>query len=701
RRLGPRSVAAGGPPRRGQGSARCGAAAAAASGAVRDPAAHGRALPALRPDLPPHEGPLRAGGRDVAGRPRGGLRAERGEQVLLREGVPELRRARQPRRPLRGQPSQQVPVPPLLQGVPQLLQRARLQVRRRPRTPGCPRGRLQEQPGEHMLLRGGLLQSRRQENAHAATCERNPANSYECAFCSVAFVTHFTVFGFRSVDGKALRDAHQLCCERNPRNVCFCGRLFSGSAARDRHASICELNPANRFECRHCRSMFVTRYGIMGMVSASGQSVRAAHEVSCEKNPANRCFCGQVFPSPDRRDAHAAVCEFNPVNRFTCQHCDTVCVTTHGLFMKCGSEKLSAHLQVCPKNPANCACEYCGATFSNSQGMRGGWFCGDAKSRCGAHVAVCRQNPRNKFSCRKCDRCFQSRRRWLRRVDGRLARDAHESECDLISCPFEVADAGCQGWVLLAASQAPEAAVEGAALEPGQDWEDCGLLAAAGGLGGRGLPGRAASMGCSSSTTVSGDWPVEDEALEPDTPGGSGRQGAARAPAAAAPRPEGPAPQQQGARARGPPPSGHAGGAEGPPLEPPREGGGAAAPGGFFDAVSEAESWGDACEEEEAQEDSADEPADEGDESETEGALGSRGSQGAEGTVPLAEEGGVAPASDDDAEALAEKQERDAEEEEEGEEDPRRKRDCVRSRPLRSSRGSPVIRGTASAPPLH
>ncbi|CAK0799350.1 unnamed protein product, partial [Prorocentrum cordatum] len=538
-------------------------------------------------------------------------------------------------------------------------------------------------------------------NAHAATCERNPANSYECAFCSVAFVTHFTVFGFRSVDGKALRDAHQLCCERNPRNVCFCGRLFSGSAARDRHASICELNPANRFECRHCRSMFVTRYGIMGMVSASGQSVRAAHEVSCEKNPANRCFCGQVFPSPDRRDAHAAVCEFNPVNRFTCQHCDTVCVTTHGLFMKCGSEKLSAHLQVCPKNPANCACEYCGATFSNSQGMRGGWFCGDAKSRCGAHVAVCRQNPRNKFSCRKCDRCFQSRRRWLRRVDGRLARDAHESECDLISCPFEVADAGCQGWVLLAASQAPEAAVEGAALEPGQDWEDCGLLAAAGGLGGRGLPGRAASMGCSSSTTVSGDWPVEDEALEPDTPGGSGRQGAARAPAAAAPRPEGPAPQQQGARARGPPPSGHAGGAEGPPLEPPREGGGAAAPGGFFDAVSEAESWGDACEEEEAQEDSADEPADEGDESETEGALGSRGSQGAEGTVPLAEEGGVAPASDDDAEALAEKQERDAEEEEEGEEDPRRKRDCVRSRPLRSSRGSPVIRGTASAPPLH
>ena len=35
------------------------------------------------------------------------------------------------------------------------------------------------------------------------------------------------------------------------------------------------------------------------------------------------------------------------------------------------SEKMAEHLKVCPQNPANFACEYCGLTFANAQGIQG------------------------------------------------------------------------------------------------------------------------------------------------------------------------------------------------------------------------------------------------------------------------------------------------------------------------------------------
>mmetsp|Transcript_103224 Transcript_103224/g.291480 ORF Transcript_103224/g.291480 Transcript_103224/m.291480 type:complete len:514 (+) Transcript_103224:49-1590(+) len=295
---------------------------------------------------------------------------------------------------------------------------------------------------------GQVFQNPDARNSHAAHCEMNPANRFDCRHCRATFVSTFTVLGFCGKDGRAARDAHQLGCERNPMNVCYCGRHFANPSARERHAATCEANPMNRFECPHCRRLFVTRYRVMGLVASDGKALRDAHEEGCDKNPANACFCGQLFSSPDARDAHAVKCEMNPANRFTCNYCSAPFVTTYGMFSSCGYVARDAHARVCRKNPANSICEHCGKIFSVKKGISR-WLNADVRRRCAAHVPTCERNPQNVFSCTRCSCKFVTRRRWFRRADGRIARDAHHKRCDLIPCEYKVVDDVIEGWALL------------------------------------------------------------------------------------------------------------------------------------------------------------------------------------------------------------------------------------------------------------
>lgn len=299
---------------------------------------------------------------------------------------------------------------------------------------------------------GQLFFNREARNAHAERCELNPVNRFKCQFCDACFVTTFNVFGFCSADGRALRDAHQTGCSRNPRNTCFCGRMFSTCDARDRHAHVCEANPANRFHCVHCQELFVTRYGMMRRVASDGKVLRDTHEQGCAMNPANKCFCGKLFRNPDARDAHAMRCGMNPANRFTCQHCQKTFLTTFGVFTSCGSVALQEHMLTCQKNPANATCEHCGRTFGDAFGVLR-WMQGDAQKRCQTHREVCKLNPQNRFECDLCSRAFVSHCGWFRRVHGKHLRDAHQANCDVIPCAYQLVDADIASWSLLASSE--------------------------------------------------------------------------------------------------------------------------------------------------------------------------------------------------------------------------------------------------------
>eukprot|EP00930_Biecheleria_cincta_P058631 TRINITY_DN44437_c0_g1_i1.p1 TRINITY_DN44437_c0_g1~~TRINITY_DN44437_c0_g1_i1.p1 ORF type:complete len:572 (+),score=100.86 TRINITY_DN44437_c0_g1_i1:74-1717(+) len=285
-------------------------------------------------------------------------------------------------------------------------------------------------------------------NAHAIKCQMNPANCFKCRFCPASYVTTFNVFGFKNRDGMACRELHEVACERNPKNSCYCGKLFPNPTARDSHAASCEENPANRFECPHCDRVFVTKYGLMGMVVSDGRRLRDAHERGCIENVANTCFCGQLFANPEARDAHAAKCSANPVNRFSCRFCRKVFVTSFGMFTSCGSIERDKHQLVCSQNPCNSTCVHCQLTFTDTEGVLG-YFQPDAQRRCRAHGSTCSHNPRNRFSCQSCGRCFTSRRRWLRTHNGKEERDRHQAGCDVIPCEFEVMGTEVSEWHLV------------------------------------------------------------------------------------------------------------------------------------------------------------------------------------------------------------------------------------------------------------
>jgi len=289
-------------------------------------------------------------------------------------------------------------------------------------------------------------------NAHALKCEMNPANCFKCKFCSGPYVTTYHIFGFKRSDGRAVRDSHEAACEKNPRNICFCGRIFQNSSAKDKHAEQCEANPSNRFACPHCALLFITRYGVMGLLTSDGNRLRQIHEQGCEKNSKNACFCGELFPHPAARNAHATKCDKNPANRFGCRYCQEMFITTFGLFTSCGASQRDAHQSICCKNPANATCGYCNETFADTHG----WlvrFRADAQRRCRSHMALCSHNPQNRFSCEKCDRCFKTRRRWLKTVDGRKERDVHQAECDVIPCTYDVLSTEVTDWHLLASGE--------------------------------------------------------------------------------------------------------------------------------------------------------------------------------------------------------------------------------------------------------
>jgi len=294
---------------------------------------------------------------------------------------------------------------------------------------------------------GQLFSNSESRNAHALKCESNPANCFECQYCDARFVTKFNLLGFCATDGRALRDAHQLGCERNPRNVCFCGVIFPNQIAKERHAAVCEINPANRFQCPHCARLFITRYGVMGLILSNGKAMRDAHELRCDQNPANSCFCGQRFASPDLRDAHAAKCAENPVNRFGCQHCGQKFVTKFGVWTVAGSVERDMHMLRCKMNPANVTCEHCDTTFTDSQGWLR-WFDVDAQKRCMAHQVICSANPENVCHCNLCGRRFVSGYRWFRVLQARALRDEHQRTCDVIPCAFDVLEAD-RGWFVL------------------------------------------------------------------------------------------------------------------------------------------------------------------------------------------------------------------------------------------------------------
>eukprot|EP00929_Paragymnodinium_shiwhaense_P011118 TRINITY_DN11649_c0_g1_i1.p1 TRINITY_DN11649_c0_g1~~TRINITY_DN11649_c0_g1_i1.p1 ORF type:complete len:770 (+),score=164.58 TRINITY_DN11649_c0_g1_i1:222-2531(+) len=298
-------------------------------------------------------------------------------------------------------------------------------------------------------------------NAHALQCEMNPANQFECQFCRTKFVTTYSVLGFRSCHGSALRDAHQVTCPQNPRNACFCGRVFPNPDAKEKHAATCEKNPANRSECLHCGRLFVTRYGIMGIVTSDGKTERVTHEARCEKNPANKCFCGQLFVSAALRDAHAAKCKMNPANNFACKHCGDKFITSFGTVMtRCGAAQRDGHEVVCGKNPCNTACDYCGQTFTEKKGI-GKMFYRDVWRQRKEHLAVCEKNPANRFRCTRCSRCFSTRKRFagLQTLEGLAALEKHHKECDVIPCSYGMVEAEAGEWMIFG-EEAPAGLME-------------------------------------------------------------------------------------------------------------------------------------------------------------------------------------------------------------------------------------------------
>jgi len=299
---------------------------------------------------------------------------------------------------------------------------------------------------------GNLFQNPEARNAHAVVCDKNPANHYDCQFCKADFVKTFNMFGFCSNDGRAEREAHQVCCEKNPKNVCVCGGVFPNPTARDRHATTCVSNPMNRFQCNYCQRLFTTRFGLMGCVAYNGKGQRDAHEVGCEKNPENVCHCGQLFLSPSARDAHAVKCEMNPANRFSCQHCRKTFVTTFGLFSSNGGQDRDAHMQCCTRNPANATCEHCNSTFTEPKGALK-WLQGEAHQRCKRHAMTCEKNPRNRFNCERCGKCFAGGGHWVRGRDGRAKRDMHREVCDCIPCAYQLHEADITSWQLLDLSE--------------------------------------------------------------------------------------------------------------------------------------------------------------------------------------------------------------------------------------------------------
>mmetsp|Transcript_64430 Transcript_64430/g.118682 ORF Transcript_64430/g.118682 Transcript_64430/m.118682 type:complete len:295 (+) Transcript_64430:2-886(+) len=139
----------------------------------------------------------------------------------------------------------------------------------------------------------------------------------------------------------------------------------------------------------------------------------------------------------------------NPTNRFACPHCQAVFTTSFGVLGKCGSLLRDAHALSCPLNPTNLACQYCNAVFLNTQGLSK-VFCRDVSCQRAKHQMVCAKNPNNNFSCDQCGLCFSTRHGWLRKVDGRVERDAHQEKCGTIPCQYElVNDKDFEGWVTL------------------------------------------------------------------------------------------------------------------------------------------------------------------------------------------------------------------------------------------------------------
>lgn len=295
---------------------------------------------------------------------------------------------------------------------------------------------------------GNVFPNPEARNAHAVTCDKNPANHYACQFCKAHFLKTFNMFGFCSNDGRAQRDSHQVCCEKNPKNICFCGGVFPNPSARDRHATTCSSNPVNRFQCSHCQRLFVTRFGVMGRVAYDGKGQRDSHEVGCEKNPANLCYCGQLFLNPTARDVHAIKCEMNPANRFSCQYCRKTFVTTFGMFSTNGFAERDAHILLCTRNPANATCEHCSRTFAEVKGPLKRVLAGPHR-RCDKHSITCAKNPRNRFNCEHCNKCFVGGRFLSQMQDARLARDKHQKVCDYIPCTYEMREAYFENWLLM------------------------------------------------------------------------------------------------------------------------------------------------------------------------------------------------------------------------------------------------------------
>lgn len=289
---------------------------------------------------------------------------------------------------------------------------------------------------------------------HAAICETNPANRYQCPHCRQEFATKFGVAGIFTKSGKDLRDLHVIGCNDNPANTCFCGQRFPNPNARNAHAIRCEINPANRFDCQFCRVTFVTTSSYWGFGGHDGRAARDMHQMGCQKNPKNMCFCGQIFPNPSSKERHAATCSKNPANRFECPYCHKLFVTSYGMFTVRGSTERDAHMQICSQNPVNTTCEHCQKIFVDAKGLQR-LFCADATKRCESHCGACEQNPKNRFKCDRCSRCFVSSPGWFCTNDGRKCLDGHIIHCDVIPCAYSEHGAdlpsGISGdWLVLA-----------------------------------------------------------------------------------------------------------------------------------------------------------------------------------------------------------------------------------------------------------
>lgn len=210
----------------------------------------------------------------------------------------------------------------------------------------------------------------------------------------------------------------------------------------------------------------------MGFVAFDGKAARDSHALGCDQNRANACYCGQRFLNPTMRDAHAVKCEKNPINRYTCQHCGETFVTQFGLFTTSGDVERDAHLLVCAKNPLNAACRHCNKVFIGTHGVLK--FLGnDAHTRCLTHESGCTSNPKNRFHCEQCNRCFVTRQGWLQNTNGRAARDVHKKDCDVMPCSYEVVDADFTDWFLLSSGPRTEEFSHFSLMQNAVDTEMC------------------------------------------------------------------------------------------------------------------------------------------------------------------------------------------------------------------------------------